>query len=57
MTQKKLSLKTLSTDEAMMKMELTENNFVVYRCEEDKKLKVIYRRQDHNFGIIELPNL
>lgn len=50
-------LKTLTMDEAVMKMELTENNFLVYRCEEDQKLKVIYRRKDRNYGIIELPNV
>ena len=54
-TQKSRALKMLSTDEAVMKMELTENNFLVYRCEEDQKLKVIYKRQDRNYGIIELP--
>ncbi|MCH9611432.1 MAG: Ribosome hibernation promotion factor [Chlamydiales bacterium] len=48
-------LKMLTTDEALMKMELSENNFLVYRCEEDQKLKVIYRRQDKNYGIIVLP--
>ncbi|MCP5469092.1 MAG: ribosome-associated translation inhibitor RaiA [Chlamydiales bacterium] len=56
-TQKKRPLKMLTTEEAVMKMELTENNFLVYKCEEDQKLKVIYRRQDRNYGIIELPNL
>ena len=56
-TQKSRPLKILSTDEAVMKMELSENNFLVYRCEEDQKLKVIYRRQDKNYGIIELPAL
>ena len=54
-SKKSRPLKVLSTDEAVMKMELTENNFLVYRCEEDQKLKVIYRRQDKNYGIIELP--
>ena len=55
---KKVSpLRTLTTDEAIMKMELTENHFLVYRCQEDQKLKVIYRRQDKNYGIIELPAL
>ena len=46
-------LKVLNTSEAITKMELSGDVFLVYRCEEDKKLKVIYRRNDGNFGIIE----
>lgn len=47
-------LKTLSIDEAVMKIELSADTFLIFRAEEDKKLKVIYRRKDHHFGIIEL---
>jgi putative sigma-54 modulation protein len=46
-------LKTLNQEEAIMKMELSEDQFMIYRCEEDQKLKVIYRRNDGNYGIIE----
>ncbi len=49
----KRRLKTLSQEEAIMKMELTEKTFLVYRGEEDNKLKVIYRRKDENYGVIE----
>ena len=41
-------------EEAIMKMELSEDNFLIFRSEEDTKLKVIYRRSDGNFGVIEL---
>lgn len=47
------SLKTLNQEEAIMKMELSEDQFMVYKSEEDQKLKVIYRRSDGNYGIIE----
>lgn len=47
------SLKTLSLDEAVMKMELSGDSFLVYCSEEDQKLKVIYRRNDGNYGVIE----
>ena len=47
-------LKTLSIDEAVMKIELSADTFLIFRAEEDKKLKVIYRRKDNHFGIIEL---
>jgi putative sigma-54 modulation protein len=47
------SLKILNHDEAIMKMELSEDLFLIYRSEEDMKLKVLYRRKDGNYGIIE----
>lgn len=47
-------LKTLSTQEAIMKMELSGDHFLAYRSEEDHKFKVIYLRDDGDFGIIEL---
>jgi putative sigma-54 modulation protein len=46
-------LKTLNRKEAIMKIELSGDPFLVFRSEEDRKLKVIYRRKDRNFGIIE----
>lgn len=47
------SLKTLSLDEAIMKMELSGDIFLIYRSEEDQKVKVIYVRKDGDFGVIE----
>lgn len=49
----KMPLKTLTNAEAVMKMELSLDHFMLFRSEEDRKLKVIYRRDDGNFGIIE----
>ncbi|NGX31871.1 MAG: Ribosome-associated factor Y [Chlamydiae bacterium] len=46
-------LKTLKTEEAMMKMDLSNDQFMVFRAEEDQKIKVIYRRDDMNYGLIE----
>jgi putative sigma-54 modulation protein len=46
-------LKTLTVGEAIVKMELSADGFMIFRCEEDQKLKVIYKRDDGNFGIIE----
>lgn len=50
---KKISLITLNLAEAIMKMDLSEDPFLIYRSEEDRKLKVIYRLKDGNYGIIE----
>ncbi len=47
-----LPMKTLTTDEAIMKMELSEDHFMIFRGEEDLKLKVIYRRDDGAYGLI-----
>lgn len=49
----KMPLKTLTFDEAIMKMELSQDSFLIFRSEEDMKLKVIYRREDENYGVIE----
>lgn len=48
-----IRLKYLLTAEAVMKMELSGDHFLVYRSEEDRKIKVIYRRNDGNYGIIQ----
>jgi putative sigma-54 modulation protein len=47
-----MPLKTLTQDEAVMKMEITDDAFMIYRSEEDQKLKVIYRREDRNYGLV-----
>ncbi len=52
-SKEKRFLKILNQEEAIMKMELSEEPFLVYRGEEDQKLKVIYRREDGNYGVIE----
>ena len=46
-------LKTLNCDEAIMKLELSGDPFLIYRSEEDRKLRVIYRRDDRTLGIVE----
>lgn len=48
-----MPLKILNNDEAVMKMELSGDNFLIFRSEEDMKLKVIYRREDGDFGIVQ----
>lgn len=46
-------LKDLTTEEAVMKMELSGDHFMLYRDEADRKLKVIYRHSDEDYGIIQ----
>ena len=49
----KQTLKILTDQEALMKMELSHGPLMVFRDEGTRKLKVIYRREDGNFGIIQ----
>lgn len=46
-------LKLLTTEEAVMKMELSGEHFMLYRDALDNKLKVIYRHSYENYGIIQ----
>jgi putative sigma-54 modulation protein len=46
-------LKMLTLDEAVMKMDLSGDQFLIFRSEEDQKLKVMYRRNDGNYGLIQ----
>lgn len=46
-------LKVLTLKEALFKMDLSDDNFLVYRSEEDQKLKVLYRRRDKSYGLLQ----
>lgn len=49
-----MKLKTLTQDEAVIKMEITGEPFLIYRSEEDQKIRVIYRRKDENYGLVQI---
>ncbi len=49
---KTIPLKTLTQDEAVMKMDLSADPLMVYRSEEDQKIKVIHRREDGDYELI-----
>ena len=49
-----MKLKTLTQSEAVMKMEISEEPFLIFRSEEDQKLKVIYRRKDDHYGLVQI---
>ena len=50
----KMLLKTLTQDEAIMKMEITDDPFLIFKSEEDQKIKLIYRREDRNYGLVQV---
>ncbi|MBI5272356.1 MAG: ribosome-associated translation inhibitor RaiA [Chlamydiia bacterium] len=49
-----MPLRTLTQDEAVMKMEIGDDPFILYRAEEDQQLKIIYRREDRNYGLVQV---
>lgn len=52
--EEKRALKMLRRDEAIMKLELSGDVFLIYRAEEDQKLHVLYRRNDGHLGLIHI---
>jgi len=52
--QETIPLKTLTQEEAVMKMELSDEPLLIFRSEEDRKIKVIYRRHDENYGLVQV---
>ncbi|MCI0382256.1 MAG: ribosome-associated translation inhibitor RaiA [Chlamydiae bacterium] len=49
----KRPLKTLTMEEAVMKLELSGEPFLLFKDEVDVKFKVIYRREDGNYAIVQ----
>jgi putative sigma-54 modulation protein len=50
---KRFALKPMSTDEAVMQMELLGHSFFVFRNATTQEVNVVYRRKDGNYGLIE----
>jgi len=51
---RKMVLKPMSIDDAVMEMETTKNRFVIYRDSSTENINVIYRREDGNFALLEI---
>jgi ribosome hibernation promoting factor len=49
----RIPAKPMSVEEAVMQMDLTNNEFFVFRNAQSESLSVIYRRKDGNYGLIE----
>lgn len=47
-------LRMLTQDEAAMRFELSGDNFLIFKSQEDQKIKVMYRRSDEKLGIIQV---
>ena len=50
---KKIEMKPMSEEEAIMQMDLVDHDFCVYKDIDTKKTNVIYKRKEGTYGIIE----
>ena len=50
---KRFAMKPMSTQEAVMQMELLGHDFFVFSNSETDEVNVVYRRRDGNYGLIE----
>jgi putative sigma-54 modulation protein len=50
--QEMLPVKTLSIEDAIMKMDLSQDPFLLFKGEHNRKLNVIYRQEDGNYAVV-----
>lgn len=50
---RKMVLKPMSLDEAIMKIEENKSSFIIYRDSLSENVSVVYRRDDGNYALIE----
>jgi putative sigma-54 modulation protein len=50
---KNINFKPMDTDEAVMQMEIANNNFMVFTNARSGRVNVIYRRKDGHYGLIQ----
>ena len=50
---KKFGLKPMSSEEAILQMELLRHNFFVFLDGDSEEVSVVYKRKDGNYGLIE----
>ena len=50
---KKFNIKPMSTEEAILQMELVAHNFFVFKDSDTDNVNVVYKRKDGNYGLLE----
>ena len=50
---KRFAIKPMSTEEAVLQMELLGHSFFVYENANSEEVNVVYKRKDGNYGLIE----
>ena len=53
-SEENITIKMLTQDEAVMKLELSGEHFLIYKCEEDQKIKLLHKRDDGQLGLVEI---
>ena len=51
---KRFKVVPMSSDEAILQMELLRHNFFVFQNAKDESINVVYKRKDGNYGLIEV---
>lgn len=51
---RKVILKPMSIEDAVLEMETTKNRFVIYRDSSTEEVNVIYRREDGKYALLEI---
>lgn len=51
--EEEIQVRLLTTEEAIIKMELSGDPFMIFRSEEEQTLKIIYRREDGKYVIVK----
>lgn len=49
-----IEMKPMSEEEAILQMNLLDHNFYIFKNSDTNEVAVVYKRQDENYGIIEL---
>ncbi|KFI36809.1 hypothetical protein HX99_00680, partial [Peptococcaceae bacterium SCADC1_2_3] len=50
---KRFAMKPMTTEEAILQIDLLGHNFFVFSNAETEQVNVLYRRKDGNYGLIE----
>lgn len=50
---RRIVLKPMSLDEAVMEIERTKTNFIIYRDSSSENVSLVYRRDDGNYALLE----
>ena len=50
---KKINSKPMNEEEAILQMEMLDHDFFLYKDSKDMKIKLLYKRKDGNYGLIE----
>ena len=50
---KNIEYKPMDVDEAIMQMQLVDDNFLVFTNARDSRINVLYRRKDGHYGLIQ----